>query len=120
MSEHDATENGPTEGLEVSLNAQTRPAALDWAHYYRGDVTLITTNGDEHVGYLFDQSNEHVRLDPTDGSPRVRIAQSDLATIRFSGRDTAAGKSFERWIDRYITKTLAGEDASIDSEPTEE
>jgi hypothetical protein len=116
MSELDTTPDGPTEGLEVALTTETRAAALDWAHDYRGDVTLITASGDAHVGYLFDQSNEHVRLDPADGSPRVRLAQADLATIRFSGRDTAAGKSFERWIDRYITKTLAGEDASITSE----
>lgn len=119
MSEPDTTTGGPTEGLEVALNTQTKAAALDWAHDYRGDVTLITTSGDKHVGYLFDQSNDHVRLDPADGSARIRIAQSELATIRFSGRDTAAGKSFERWIDRYISKTLAGEDASITSESTE-
>jgi hypothetical protein len=32
----------------------------------------------------------------------------------------AAGKSFDRWIDRYIRKKLAGEEASLPSELPED
>jgi outer membrane protein assembly factor BamA len=44
--------------------------------------------------------------------PRVRVR-----AIEFSGRDTAAGKSFETWMKKYVQKKLAGEEASIRSEP---
>jgi hypothetical protein len=32
----------------------------------------------------------------------------------------AAGKSFDRWIARYVDKTLAGEEAGIESESLDE
>lgn len=117
MSEH--APNGPHEGLEIKLDLQSQPAAMAWAHDYRGDVTLVTKGGDEHVGYVFDLTDTAIRLDPTDGSPRIAIPTDELAAIRFSGRDMAAGKSFDRWINRYIGKKLAGEEASIPSESTD-
>ncbi len=54
---------------------------------------------------------------PSDGSPRLTIAYVDIAEIRFSGRDAAAGRSFESWMRNYVRKKLAGEEASIESEP---
>jgi hypothetical protein len=110
----------PSEGLEIALNAASLPDALAWAHEYRGDVTLKTTRGEEYVGYVFDLSDAGVRLDPADGSPRVLIPTDELVALRFSGRDMAAGKSFDRWIDRYIRKKLAGEEASLPSELPED
>ena len=110
----------PGEGLEVTLTEESLQTAMAWAHDYRGDVTLTTKDGERHVGYVFDLPEGSVRLDPADGSPRVAIRTSDLATILFSGRDMAAGKSFDRWIDRYIGKKLAGEEASIRSDTAED
>ena len=112
-------EHGPSEGLEIVLSTESLPTAMAWAHEYRGDVTLITRSGEAHVGYVFDLPEDGVRLDPADGSPRMLIPTDELVSIHFSGRDMAAGKSFDRWIDRYISKKLAGEEASIPSEPTD-
>jgi hypothetical protein len=39
-----------------------------------------------------------------------------IREIQFSGKDTAEGKTFERWIERYVQKKIAGETASIESE----
>jgi hypothetical protein len=108
--------DGPAEGLDIPIDDACRPQMLEWASTYRGDVSITVADGTQHVGYLFDRTEEHVRLDPSDGSPRVRIAASDITRLQFSGRDMAAGKSFDRWIQRYIDKTLSGEDASIESE----
>jgi hypothetical protein len=50
----------------------------------------------------------------------VQIPASDIMQLHFSGRDMAAGKSFDRWIARYVDKTLAGEEAGIESESLDE
>ena len=50
---------------------------------------------------------------------RIPLSIDQVREIRFSGKDTAAGKSFDRWIQRYIEKKLAGETASIDCESLE-
>jgi len=36
--------------------------------------------------------------------------------LEFSGRDTAAGKSWENWLRKYAQKKVAGEIASIESD----
>ena len=108
----------PSEGLAVPCGEDDalKQEALRRAMDYRGDVTLVTRDGNSTVGYLFDLTTDgRARLDLADGS-RVKVAIDTIVEVRFSGKDTAAGKSFDRWIQRYIEKTLAGEDASIESE----
>ena len=48
------------------------------------------------------------------------IAYSDIAALAFTGKDTAAGKSFEAWVKKYQAKKAAGEkNIGIESEPLE-
>ena len=42
-------------------------------------------------------------------SQKISIAYSDIAALAFSGRDTAAGKSWEAWVRKYWEKKAAGE-----------
>jgi hypothetical protein len=37
------------------------------------------------------------------------IAYSDIAALAFTGRDAAAGKSWEAWVKKYEEKKAAGE-----------
>ncbi|MDP7029355.1 MAG: hypothetical protein QF733_03950 [Phycisphaerales bacterium] len=111
-----STPDSPSEGLTVTIDDACRDRVLEWARSYRGDVTISTSSGDEHVGYLFDQGDSFIRLDPADGGPRAQIDIANITTVHFSGRDMAAGKSFQRWIKKFIDKKLAGETASIESE----
>ena len=37
-----------------------------------------------------------------------KIAYADIAALAFSGRDTAAGKSWEAWVKKYWDKKEAG------------
>jgi hypothetical protein len=37
------------------------------------------------------------------------VAYSDIAALKFSGRDTAAGRSFDAWVKKYWEKKAAGE-----------
>jgi len=89
---------------------------------YRGDVTIACTDGRSVIGYVFacsEDDDPELRVMPADGGAPLTVPLNDIATIEVTGRDTAAGKSFESWIKRYAEKKLAGEAASIDSEPLE-
>ena len=50
-----------------------------------------------------------VRVMPRYGSGKVAIPYSDIAGLAFTGRDTAAGKSWEAWVRKYWEKKAAGE-----------
>jgi hypothetical protein len=99
--------------------------ALEKAFDYRGDVRITRKSGDVVDGYLYDRrsgrtlADSLVRILPADGSLRVNIPYSDVAALKFSDRDPAAGKSWEAWIRKYWEKKDAGERAAIESEPLE-
>jgi hypothetical protein len=40
---------------------------------------------------------------------RRDIAYNEIAGLAFTGRDTAAGKSWESWVKKYADKKAAGE-----------
>ncbi len=96
--------------------------ALEQAFDYRGDVTITRRDGTSVEGYLYDRrsgrslADSLVRILPQNGSPRVSIPYSDIAALVFSGRDTAAGKSWEAWIRKYWEKKATGETAAIEPE----
>jgi hypothetical protein len=50
-----------------------------------------------------------VRVLPKDGSPKLSISYQDIAALAFTGRDMAAGKSWENWVRKYWEKKAAGE-----------
>jgi hypothetical protein len=89
--------------------------ALEKAFDYRGDVTIVRKDGSKIEGYLFDRrsgktlADSLVRLIPKDSNQKIAVAYGDIASLNFSGRDTAAGKSFEAWMKKYAEKKAAGE-----------
>lgn len=89
--------------------------ALEKAFDYRGDVTITLKNGNKIDGYIFDRrsgktlSDSSVRLYPKSGSEKLTIPYADIAALAFTGKDTAAGKSWEAWMQRYREKRAAGE-----------
>lgn len=117
------TERTPLQGLVATReDEQALLAALEQAFDYRGDVTVALASGDEITGYIFDRrrgatlADSSVRiLTAADDEPRV-VVFSDIASLTFSGKDAAHGRSFDNWVKRYVEKKLAGEDASIYSE----
>jgi hypothetical protein len=102
-----------------------RDAAMDQAFDYRGDVTIHTAQGQVIEGYVFDRKSGPkvaeplVRVIPKDSNERVNIRYADITRIVFSGRDTAAGKSWETWVKKYHEKKSKGEAANIEAEPLE-
>ncbi len=95
--------------------------ALENAFDYRGDITITRKDGTTVEGYLFDRrqastlKDSLVRILPPNG-PRVSIPYSDIAALAFSGRDPAAGKSWEAWVRKYWEKKASGETAEIEPE----
>ena len=90
-------------------------AALEKAFDYRGDITITRKDGTKVEGYLFDRrsgktlADSLVRLYPKDSNQKIAIPYSDIAALAFSGRDTAAGRSFEAWVRKYWQKKMSGE-----------
>ncbi len=89
--------------------------ALEKAFDYRGDVTLTLKDHSRIEGYIFDRvsgptlSTSFVRVLPKDSRQKLRIAYADIAALAFTGRDTAAGKSWEAWVRQYWEKKASGE-----------
>jgi hypothetical protein len=88
--------------------------ALEKAFDYRGDVTLTLKDNSKIEGYIFDRvsgatlSTSFVRVLPKDSNQRLKIAYADIAALAFTGRDTAAGKSWEAWVGKYWEKKASG------------
>ena len=100
--------------------------ALEKAFDYRGDVTLTLKDNSKIEGYLFDRTtgssltNSFVRVLPKDSNQKLKIAYADIAALAFTGRDTAAGKSYEAWVKKYWEKRAKGEkNISIEPEALE-
>jgi hypothetical protein len=99
---------------ELSSEEDTRDA-LEKAFSYRGDVTITRKDGSNLECYIFDRrtgktlADSVVRVIPVDTTTKLSIPYSDIARLSFSGRDTAAGKSWESWVRKYWEKRAAGE-----------
>jgi hypothetical protein len=99
---------------DLTSDEQLREA-LEKAFDYRGNITFKLRDGRVLVGYVFDRRSvaslqeSVVRIIPTDGSAKVSVSYGDIRDLKFSGKDTAAGKSFESWVAKYWAKKAAGE-----------
>jgi hypothetical protein len=100
--------------------------ALEKAFDYRGDVTLTLKDNSKIEGYLFDRmtgaslTTSFVRVLPKDSNQKLKIPYANIAALAFTGRDTAAGKSWEAWVGKYWEKKASGEgDLSLQPESLE-
>jgi hypothetical protein len=121
------TQRQAVEGWVPNLASEEEiRSALEQAFDYRGDVTITRKDGEKLEGYIFDRVNggtlgsSFVRLLPKDSSQRLKIAYADIAALAFSGRDPAAGKSWDAWVRKYWDKKTTGEgEASLQPESLE-
>ncbi len=76
---------------------------VDRAFDYRGDVTVVTASGSELVGYIYNRdahvAEPYLQMFDADGGSH-QLSYSDIRAIRFTGKDTAAGTSYEAWLRR--------------------
>ena len=89
---------------------------VELAFTYRGDVSLDMVDGTTIVGYLFNYQSgrsaattmpiaEVIQLGTED---RLQLPYDQIGTIRFTGRDSAAGQSLEAWHRRRIANRGTG------------
>jgi hypothetical protein len=108
-------------------NEEELREALEKAFDYRGDVQVTRKDGSKIEGYIFDRvsgknlSDSFVRLLPKDANQRFKILYSEIAALAFTGRDTAAGRSWEAWVKKYWEKKeKGGESLSLQPESLDE
>jgi hypothetical protein len=109
---HTAGMTGSLEGrLFTPSSAAELTEAVDLAFDYRGDVTLILRSGGSVMGYIFNRQiaagDSYLELFPADRPDAQRIPYSDIATIAFTGEDTANGKSWEAWVSKKESERRA-------------
>jgi len=98
--------------------------ALEKAFDYRGDVSITLKSGEKIDGYIFDRrsgkslADSVIRLYPKSGNQKISISYAEIGALAFTGKDTAAGKSWEAWMKKYQEKKAAGE-KNIDLQPEE-
>lgn len=100
---HFPSDSGSLEGQSFTPATPSELAeAIEQAFDYRGDVTLELHSGQVVEGYVSnrDASTDQPSLQvfPRDGSSLAHIQYSEIKTIRFSGKDTASGKTWEAWV----------------------
>lgn len=97
------TEPRSLEGWEPeSADHETLAEVVEQAFDYRGDVTVVRTDGTEIVGYLFNRARDvaepFVQILRSSGGDPQTIRYAEIRVIKFSGKDTAAGTSYAAWL----------------------
>jgi hypothetical protein len=89
--------------------------ALEKAFDYRGDITLTLKNGDRIEAYIFNRQTGSTLADsfvqyftPT-ATDKRKVSYAEIARLEFSGKDRAAGKHWEAWVEKYNQRKAAGE-----------
>lgn len=89
---------------------------VERAFDYRGDVTILRADGSEVTGYLFNRNADvqepFVQVFERDQGELVTLPYAQIRSIRFTGRDTAAGNSYAAWLRSReaakVTKPASG------------
>ncbi|MGA2537098.1 MAG: hypothetical protein ABSF53_13870 [Terracidiphilus sp.] len=89
--------------------------ALEKAFDYRGDVTLTLKSGERIEAYIFNRStgatlaDSFVNYFTPSANDKRKLSYADIARLEFTGKDRAAGKHWEAWVEKYNQKKAAGE-----------
>lgn len=89
--------------------------ALEKAFDYRGDVTLTLKNGERVEAYIFNRqtgptlAESFVQYFTPSAAEKRKVSYADIARLDFTGRDRAAGKHWEAWVQKYNERKAAGE-----------
>ena len=77
---------------------------IDLAFDYRGNTTVVKVDGTEVEGYIFNRNRDvpepFIQIFDLVGNGPFKIPYSEIQTIRFTCKDTAAGNSWLAWLER--------------------
>jgi hypothetical protein len=84
---------------------------VELAFDYRGNTTVVKRDGTKLYGYVFNCDAEaavpYLEMFDAEGGGPYRIPFAEVRTIHFTGRDTAAGKSYAAWLARKQAEKAA-------------
>jgi Zn/Cd-binding protein ZinT len=89
--------------------------ALEKAFDYRGDVTLTLKSGERIEAYIFNRlsgatlTDSFVQYFTPKAAEKRKVSYAEIARVEFSGKDRAAGKHWEDWVQKYNERKAAGE-----------
>ena len=82
----------------------TLAEVVEEAFDYRGNTTIVKRDGAEVVGYIFNRNaavpEPYLQYFDEAGEGPFTLRYAEVATIKFTGRDTAAGNSWKAWVER--------------------
>ena len=82
----------------------TLEEVVEFAFDYRGNTTIVKRDGRELVGYIFNRNADvpepFIQFFDEQGEGPFTLPYADIATIKFTGKDTAAGNSWKAWVER--------------------
>jgi hypothetical protein len=77
---------------------------VDLAFDYRGNTTIVRRDGGRVEGYVSnreaDAPEPYLEFFDAEGAGPHRLRYAEVRTIHFTGKDTAAGKSYAAWLAR--------------------
>ena len=89
--------------------------ALEKAFDYRGDVPLPLKSGQRIEAYIFNRQTgptlaaSFVQYFTPTADDKRKVSYAEIARLEFSGKDRAAGKHWEAWVEKYNQRKAAGE-----------
>ena len=101
MSEVEKSLEGwvPELGEEMTL-----ARVIDLAFDYRGNTTIVKSDGTEVVGYVSNRNSgvaePFIQIFDEAGNGPFKILYAEIENVKFTGKDMAAGKSYEAWLKR--------------------
>lgn len=107
--------NSFSQGSVAQASDTNFQAALLAALDYRGDVTLTLSDSSQIEGYIFNVSSQLVQLYPKGTEGVKDIKRTDIITLAFSGKDTAAGQSWEDWTKKKALQKNSQENTHSNS-----
>jgi hypothetical protein len=98
------------EGWAPEPNAELPLARIiDLAFDYRGNTTIMKRDGTALHGYVFNRDADapapYLEMFDAEGGGPHRVWYVEVRTIHFTGKDTAAGRSYAAWLARKQTET---------------
>jgi hypothetical protein len=96
---------------------------IEFAFDYRGNTTIVKADGTEVVGYIFNRDRDvtepFLQYFDERGDGPFTLPYSGVATIRFTGKDMAAGNSWKAWLERKERQKAAAVGAQTGEPPSD-
>ncbi len=99
-----ADEKGLQGWAPVISGDMTIERVIDLAFDYRGNTTIVKSDGTEVVGYIFNRNKgvaePFIQIFDEKGNGPFTLLISQIQAIRFTGKDMAAGNSYAAYMER--------------------